>query len=86
MKQFCNLRCTLLVTIDSHQICWIIYTDFFIMILGAHLPTPPPIPEAILRSLEVIRKTQPQAAGFQQPAPAFQFQSQPSRFSNTRRF
>ncbi|XP_061710360.1 endocuticle structural glycoprotein SgAbd-2 [Cydia pomonella] len=27
---------------------------------GAHLPTPPPIPEAILRSLQLIQQAQPQ--------------------------
>ncbi|XP_047986781.1 endocuticle structural glycoprotein SgAbd-2-like [Leguminivora glycinivorella] len=34
---------------------------------GAHLPTPPPIPEAILRSLQLIQQTQPQQQFQQQP-------------------
>ncbi|KAK6642032.1 hypothetical protein RUM44_013755 [Polyplax serrata] len=32
---------------------------------GSHLPTPPPIPEAILRSLEFIRSQPPQGSGSQ---------------------
>ncbi|XP_063361331.1 endocuticle structural glycoprotein SgAbd-2-like [Cydia amplana] len=34
---------------------------------GAHLPTPPPIPEAILRSLQQIQQAQPQQQFQQQP-------------------
>lgn len=33
---------------------------------GAHLPTPPPIPEAIAKSLQYIRSVQPQQIGFNQ--------------------
>lgn len=33
---------------------------------GAHLPTPPPIPEAIAKSLQYIRSVQPQPIGYNQ--------------------
>ncbi|XP_037824902.1 pupal cuticle protein Edg-78E-like [Lucilia sericata] len=44
---------------------------------GAHLPTPPPIPEAILKSLEYIR-THPyhEEQQYQQPAAAKQYGNQ----------
>lgn len=33
---------------------------------GAHLPTPPPIPDAIARSLAYIKSVQPQQTGYNQ--------------------
>ncbi|EEB20214.1 Endocuticle structural glycoprotein SgAbd-2, putative [Pediculus humanus corporis] len=41
---------------------------------GDHLPTPPPIPEAILRSLEFIRRQpqKPDVSGFEsEPKPSY---------------
>ncbi|XP_053602686.1 endocuticle structural glycoprotein SgAbd-2-like [Plodia interpunctella] len=43
---------------------------------GAHLPTPPPIPEAIARALQYIASQPQQPQNFQQPQ-AFQPQPQP---------
>ncbi|XP_075970547.1 endocuticle structural glycoprotein SgAbd-2-like [Anticarsia gemmatalis] len=42
---------------------------------GAHLPTPPPIPEAILRALQYIESKPQQAQPVYQQQPAYQQQS-----------
>ncbi|KAI8118278.1 Pupal cuticle protein Edg-78E [Lucilia cuprina] len=54
---------------------------------GAHLPTPPPIPEAILKSLEYIR-THPyhEEQQYQQPAAAKQYGNQQQHQGPYRKF
>ncbi|XP_075233476.1 endocuticle structural glycoprotein SgAbd-8-like [Lycorma delicatula] len=44
---------------------------------GAHLPTPPPIPEAIARALEFIKSQPPQPEDGAASAPQPQFQPRP---------
>lgn len=49
---------------------------------GNHLPTPPPIPEAIAKSLQLIAQTQPVGAGFNSQYQTQQYNQPQNNYNN----